>query len=110
MSGYPRRSRLGLIEAVVGKLLIVLLVQYPRRSRLGLIEAQGDTAFRIAVDPGIRGVRASASLKRSEKGCPKTTTRWYPRRSRLGLIEASCAPYGVSRQLLVSEAFAPRPH
>ena len=61
---YPRRMRLGLIEASAAPASPAkVLAQYPRRMRLGLIEAQ----------------RAAHS------GTPASR---YPRRMRLGLIEA----------------------
>ena len=84
---YPRRYRLGLIEAnrassggAHGA------PRYPRRYRLGLIEARSRSARRNGLPPGIRGVIASASLKRS-----------------------SGVDAGASGGM-VSEALSPRPH
>ena len=63
-AGYPRRMRLGLIEAIVQiEESVSSINTYPRRMRLGLIEARAATA--------------SLTLHAS-----------YPRRMRLGLIEA----------------------
>ena len=39
LSGYPRRYRLGLIEAIRAALVDEIMEEYPRRYRLGLIEA-----------------------------------------------------------------------
>ncbi len=85
-------------------------MEYPRRSRLGLIEA-GPTTTRLAAKPCIRGVRASASLKPFDNlSYINDEISEYPRRSRLGLIEASDALRMGSAYGPVSEAFAPRPH
>ena len=61
---YPRRTRLGLIEAYFVWGVTVRQGWYPRRTRLGLIEA---ITLYSPLNPSttcIRGVRASASLKR----------------------------------------------
>src|SRR5579883_1662390 len=62
---HPRRARLGLIEAT--EILLrsqKFLAPHPRRARLGLIEAEEDTCPLTLCFRGIRGARASASLKR----------------------------------------------
>ena len=60
---------------------------YPRRYRLGLIEASsGDTLDGLSI--GIRGVIASASLKPVIGNELSKRKDMYPRRYRLGLIEA----------------------
>ena len=58
--------RLGLIEAFqMIPDLVRILAAYPRRMRLGLIEARGGKRSIDDVDCGIRGACASASLKQS---------------------------------------------
>src|SRR5579883_1784700 len=91
---------------------------HPRRARLGLIEAEAQKLIREIVFPGIRGARASASLKPVVAGecdglrqgirgarasaslkhllakCRCSRKGKHPRRARLGLIEAvSCIPH-----------------
>ena len=68
--------------------LTLRLLVYPRRYRLGLIEALIVNQRVSGSVPDIRGVIASASLKHFcihfHFSCPAK----YPRRYRLGLIEA----------------------
>ena len=64
---------------------------YPRRSRLGLIEATPQVVYCKIALGSIRGVRASASLKPLHFIGLEFNVAGYPRRSRLGLIEASAA-------------------
>ena len=61
---------------------------YPRRMRLGLIEAghRGGHASRLS--DRIRGACASASLKLDNQPDVNQAAVEYPRRMRLGLIEA----------------------
>ena len=82
---------------------------HPRRARLGLIEAMGASRAHRATSPGIRGARASASLKPIPLYPARVGRRRHPRRARLGLIEAttSLADFAIAR---ASEARAPRPH
>ena len=83
---YPRRMRLGLIEAIQSlPEAMTAAERYPRRMRLGLIEAAA-RCHRYAPGPA------------------------YPRRMRLGLIEASRVCVGFCMIINVSEAHAPRPH
>ena len=58
----------------------------------------------------IRGVRASASLKLDRDPLLLGFGATYPRRTRLGLIEASRRPVTGVARIVVSEAYAPRPH
>ncbi len=61
---------------------------HPRRTRLGLIEANPHYQRARLPGPGIRGARASASLKRVMRGWERGAAHLHPRRTRLGLIEA----------------------
>ena len=84
--------------------------KYPRRYCLGLIEAglfESRFPQRLIC---IRGVIASASLKRVSKGSMPLLGRGYPRRYCLGLIEAVGEALGVRWRWSVSEALSPRPH
>ena len=84
---------------------------YPRRYRLGLIEAISRISDWLAREVrGIRGVIASASLKRVMDFPPGLDRYEYPRRYRLGLIEAAEHPSPSSALEGVSEALSPRPH
>ena len=84
--------------------------RYPRRARLGLIEATPAAVCRA--DAGsIRGVRASASLKR-----PERSRQRHPARSIRGVRASASlkreirAPIADCLTSRVSEACAPRPH
>ena len=109
---YPRRMRLGLIEARAhGGRGERNQGVYPRRMRLGLIEAYRQWALTRKLFGRIRGACASASLKRV-LGCGS------PPESKL-CIRGACASASLKRflgqaliiaDLGVSEAHAPRPH
>ena len=71
---------------------------YPRRSRLGLIEAPWCPTM-LPDAGGIRGVRASASLKLLNLPPRPGVQVKYPRRSRLGLIEACSTPRPRRRRI-----------
>ena len=86
---YPRRYRLGLIEASGNSVNTPLPhTKYPRRYRLGLIEAALKISAPASRPANIRGVIASASLKRPAGSFRRGLRSRYPRRYRLGLIEA----------------------
>ena len=63
LAEYPRRYRLGLIEAEFIPSEPRAPAGYPRRYRLGLIEASQRTTPVVLMPLNIRGVIASASLK-----------------------------------------------
>ena len=66
---------------------------YPRRMRLGLIEALALLRCKGRIGRGIRGACASASLKhRAADRLREHHPEMYPRRMRLGLIEALTYP------------------
>ena len=112
-AGYPRRYCLGLIEAGACRRSASRLWSYPRRYCLGLIEAgtgpgkakpglggirgviasaslkRAGNCGVVADASGIRGVIASASLKLEFTDTRKPTKIRYPRRYCLGLIEAN---------------------
>ena len=73
---------------------------YPRRYRLGLIEASRKIFICLwKYNRHIRGVIASASLKPFNGACIGDELYRYPRRYRLGLIEAHqaiCQPRYIS--------------
>ena len=133
---YPRRMRLGLIEAVsivpgvqaglrsirgacasaslkrarIAHDFVWMGKKYPRRMRLGLIEAQEQCRRAGAHPCRIRGACASASLKLLRVQCRHRRVTLYPRRMRLGLIEAPLSARAGRPRNIVSEAHAPRPH
>ena len=93
---YPRRTRLGLIEASDRGPASSGRCPYPRRTRLGLIEARTCPPVVGRQPRHIPGGHAWASLKHFFWVWARAT--WdapYPRRTRLGLIEAFC-PHSVA--------------
>ena len=112
-AGYPRRSRLGLIEGSACSGAYSLgSSRHPRRVRLGLIEGDYPGIVASSGSPRIRGVFASASLKHARhlhfvrhiehgiRGVFASASlkvpldveivrrmKLHPRRVRLGLIE-----------------------
>ena len=68
---------------------------YPRCKSLGLIEAGANSISTISYENSIRGVKASASLKRPAPGFRARGYVHYPRCKSLGLIEASWSRIGI---------------
>ena len=110
-TSYPRRYCLGLIEARLGGARGSSAEWYPRRYCLGLIEARTGALRLMHPVLRIRGVIASASLKRPVRvGCSGRCRR----RIRGVIASASLKPQELSRNhhqtTNVSEALLPRPH
>src|SRR5579883_1186856 len=107
---HPRRTRLGLIEAMHSSQSYRVAHGHPRRTRLGLIEARDDYLF--------HGDRRDGHPRRTRLGlieAPTYVRRFarrplHPRRTRLGLIEAFVAKKEKDNVHGASEAHAPRPH
>ena len=86
--GYPRCKSLGLIEAMSALIFEISSIAYPRCKSLGLIEADYPGSQENPRSRHIRGVKASASLKRLAQWTLYSFSTAYPRCKSLGLIEA----------------------